>query len=61
VPPEYRPKVEAAWRGGHDRIAGLSTRGDNTIVPGARHYIQIARPQAVIDAVRRVVAVARLK
>jgi pimeloyl-ACP methyl ester carboxylesterase len=61
VPPEYVSQVEAAWRAGHDRIAALSTRGDNTIVPGARHYIQIDRPQAVVDAVRRVVAVARLK
>jgi pimeloyl-ACP methyl ester carboxylesterase len=61
VPPEYVSKVEAAWRAGHDRIAALSTRGDDTIVPGARHYIQIDRPQAVVDAVRRVVAVARLR
>ena len=55
------PEQFAAWRAGHDRIAALSTRGDNTIVPGARHFIQIDRPQAVIDAVRRVVAVVRLK
>ena len=61
VPPAYIHQVEGAWRAGHDRIAALSTRGDNTIVPGARHYIQIDRPTAVIDAVRRVVAVARLK
>ena len=55
------PEEAAAWRAGHDRIAALSTRGDNTIVPGARHYIQLDRPQAVIDAVRRVVAVVRLR
>jgi pimeloyl-ACP methyl ester carboxylesterase len=61
VDPEYRSVAEAAWRAGHDRIAALSTLGDNRIVPGARHYIQIDRPQAVVDAVRRVVAVARLK
>jgi hypothetical protein len=55
------PEQFAAWRAGHDRLAALSTRGDNTIVPGARHFIQTDRPQAVIDAVRRVVAVVRLK
>jgi pimeloyl-ACP methyl ester carboxylesterase len=59
VPPAYLPKVESAWRAGHDRIAALSSRGDDTIVPGARHYVQIDRPQAVIDAVRRVVSEAR--
>ena len=33
-PARLSAKVEAAWRAGHDRIAALSTRGDNTIVPG---------------------------
>jgi pimeloyl-ACP methyl ester carboxylesterase len=61
VPLAHLHGVEAAWRAGHDRIAALSTRGDNTIVPGARHYIQIDRPEAVIDAVRSVVAAVRLK
>ena len=46
-------RVEAAWRAAHDRFAPLSTRGDNTIVPGARQYIQIDRPQAVVGAVMR--------
>ena len=59
VPPAYLPKVEAAWRAGHDRIAALSSRGVNTIVPGSRHYIQIDRPDAVVEAVRRVVEAAR--
>ena len=59
VPPAYLPQVEAAWRAGHDRIAALSTRGVNTVVPGARHYIQIDRPEAVVEAVRGVVEAAR--
>jgi pimeloyl-ACP methyl ester carboxylesterase len=59
VPSAYRAQVEAAWRAGHDRIAALSSRGANTIVPGARHYIQIDRPEAVVDAVRRVVEAVR--
>ncbi len=61
VPAADTAKVEAEWRAGHDRLAALSKLGDDRIVPGAGHYIQIDRPQAVIDAVRRVVAVARLK
>jgi hypothetical protein len=59
VPPAYLLEVEAAWRPGHDRIAALSTRGVNTVVPGARHYIQIDRPEAVVDAVRGVVEATR--
>ena len=59
VPPADLPKVEAAWRAGHDRIAALSSRGANTIVPGARHYVQIDRPEAVVDAVRLVVEATR--
>lgn len=57
----WPPEQVAAWRAGHDGIAALSARGDNTIVLGARHYIQLDRPQAVIDAVRRVVVVVRLR
>jgi pimeloyl-ACP methyl ester carboxylesterase len=59
VPPAYLPQVEAAWRAGHDRIAALSPRGVNTVVPGARHYIQMDRPEAVVDAVRGVVEATR--
>ena len=55
------PEQIAAWRAGHDRIAALSSRGDNTTVAGAGHFIQIDQPRAVIDAVRRVVAVVRLR
>ncbi|MBV9548174.1 MAG: alpha/beta fold hydrolase [Alphaproteobacteria bacterium] len=48
--------LERAWNEGHNRLAALSTRGSNTIVPGSSHYIQMDRPKAVIDAVLRVVA-----
>ncbi|MGA0599644.1 alpha/beta hydrolase [Caulobacter sp. KR2-114] len=43
------------WRAGHDRIAALSTRGVSRIVPGSTHFIQLSRPQAVVDAITRVV------
>ncbi len=36
-------------------MAGLSSRGEYRIVPGAGHHIQVDRPDAVIDAVRKVV------
>nr|WP_295783751.1 alpha/beta hydrolase [Rhodoferax sp.] len=47
------------WVTLHDDVAKLSTRGVNEIVPGAKHYIQLDKPQAVIDAITRVVAMAQ--
>jgi hypothetical protein len=48
--------VDRAWGEGHDRLAALSSRGSNTVVPGSGHYIQFDQPQAVIDAVMRGIA-----
>jgi len=47
--------INRAWNAGHDRLARLSTRGTNMVVPGTGHYIQYDQPQAVIDAVKRAV------
>jgi len=49
-------KAELAWRAGHDRLARLSTVGTNTIVPRARHFVQLDRPDAVIAPILRVVS-----
>jgi pimeloyl-ACP methyl ester carboxylesterase len=59
VPPDALPRVEAAWRAGHAALAARSTRGEHIVVPNSRHYVQIDEPQAVIDAVRRVVLAVR--
>jgi len=53
--PEQTVQIEKAWHQGHDRLAALSTRGSNTVVPGSGHYIQLDQPQAVIDAIRQAV------
>jgi pimeloyl-ACP methyl ester carboxylesterase len=50
---------ERAWNEGHDRLARLSSRGSNTVVPESSHYIEIDRPQAVIDAVLKAVVEVR--
>jgi pimeloyl-ACP methyl ester carboxylesterase len=59
VPRAYLPQVEAAWRAGHDRIAALSSQGVSIVAPGARHCVQIDKPEAVVEAVRRVVEAVR--
>ncbi|RBP06508.1 pimeloyl-ACP methyl ester carboxylesterase [Roseiarcus fermentans] len=51
--------VEAAWLAGHAALATRSTKGEHVIAPGARHYIQIDRPRAVVEAVDEVVKAVR--
>lgn len=53
------PIMMAVEKQGHDRLAKLSTRGRNRVVPGTSHYIQIIKPKAVISAVDEVIAQAR--
>lgn len=53
------PPFMAAFSRGHDEIAALSTRGVNHPVPGANHYIQVQKPQVVIEAIQTVIAQAR--
>ncbi|MBW8735418.1 MAG: alpha/beta hydrolase, partial [Asticcacaulis sp.] len=53
---EQSVAINKAWVAGHDKLAAISTRGSNTVVPGTAHYIQYDQPQAVIDAVTRAVA-----
>lgn len=50
---------QKTWMQGHDDIAALSSRGQNRVVPGSGHFIQIQQPQAVIDAVDEVVGEVR--
>jgi len=62
LPPEYddadRAAFEDVWTGLHRDQASLSTIGERRIVPGAGHAIQFDAPQAVIDAIREVIAAA---
>ncbi len=38
----------------HNELAALSTRGKRIIVEGSGHFIQLDKPQVVIDAIREV-------
>jgi pimeloyl-ACP methyl ester carboxylesterase len=54
-----RAASDALWNGAHDELAAFSKRGTNIGVPGADHYIQRSRPQAVLDAIQTVIRQAR--
>jgi pimeloyl-ACP methyl ester carboxylesterase len=56
---DQRRRADAAWVAGHLALAKSSTRGEQRIVSGAGHAIQVDQPTAVIDAIRRVAEMIR--
>jgi hypothetical protein len=59
LPADLAKPVNDAWEKMQEEMAHLSTRGTQTIAKNSSHYIQIDRPDVVIDAVRGVVEQAR--
>ena len=59
LPADLAKPVNDAWEKMQEEMAHLSTRGTQTIAKNSSHYIQIDRPEVVIDAVRGVVEQAR--
>jgi pimeloyl-ACP methyl ester carboxylesterase len=47
------------WKSGHDKLAALSTKGRNIVIPGATHSMINEMPKPVIDAVLDVVGTMR--
>ncbi len=47
------------WHAGHEQLAKRSTRGEFIFIPDAGHFIQRNRPDIVIDAITRVIDMAR--
>jgi pimeloyl-ACP methyl ester carboxylesterase len=56
---EFTPQEQQAaynyWKQSHDKLAARSTRGQSIVVPNSSHFVQNDQPQAVIDAIRKVV------
>jgi pimeloyl-ACP methyl ester carboxylesterase len=63
LPPAAQADLDAwqreDWASAHDRLAALSTRGENRRQPDASHYIHLVKPQVVIAAINEVVDSAR--
>jgi pimeloyl-ACP methyl ester carboxylesterase len=59
LPPDLAKPVNEAWEKMQEELAHLSTRGTQTIAKNSGHYIQIDRPDVVIEAVQKVVEQAR--
>lgn len=43
------------WWDGHERVAGLSTHGENRLLRDTGHLVPYERPEAIIDGVTRLV------
>ena len=59
LPAELRTTVNAVWEQMQEELGHLSTQGKQNIAKNSSHYIQIDRPELVIDEVRKVVNSAR--
>lgn len=59
LPPELAKAVSEDWAKMQEELAHLSTRGTRTVAKNSAHYIQIDRPDIVIEAVRSVVEQSR--
>jgi pimeloyl-ACP methyl ester carboxylesterase len=58
-PADLAKPINQAWEKMQQELAHLSTRGTQIIAKNSSHYIQIDRPDVVIEAVRSVVAQVR--
>lgn len=59
IPADLAKPVNDEWAKMQEELAHLSTRGTRTIARNSGHYVQLDRPDLVIDAVRNVVQQAR--
>lgn len=55
LPPDLAQAVNQEWGKMQEEMSHLSSVGTHSIATGSAHYIQLDRPDVVIDAVRRVV------
>ena len=53
--PDLAKSTNQAWEKMQEELAHLSTRGTQTVAKNSGHYIQLDRPELVIDAVRNVI------
>ncbi|MFZ0318598.1 MAG: alpha/beta hydrolase [Candidatus Sulfotelmatobacter sp.] len=59
IPADIVKPMNEAWEQMQDELAHLSTRGVRTVAKNSSHYIQLDRPDVVIETVRGVVEQAR--
>jgi hypothetical protein len=58
-PPELGRTANAIWEQMQEELVHLSTQGKQNIAKNSSHYIQIDRPELVIDEVHKIVNTVR--
>lgn len=59
LPADLAKPTNDAWQKMQQELAHLSTRGIQTVAKNSAHYIQLDRPDVVIEAIRNIVNQAR--
>lgn len=59
--PELRAAKNAVWLRLHEEIAAMSSRGRRLTVENSGHYIQLDRPEVVVNAIREVLDAAQAR
>jgi pimeloyl-ACP methyl ester carboxylesterase len=59
LPEDLVRPTNDAWEQMQEELAHMSTRGKQTVAKNSGHYIQIDRPDMVVDAIREIVEQAR--
>ena len=59
LPPDLATPTNDVWEKMQEELAHLSSSGTQMIAKNSAHYIQIDRPDVVVDAVRKIVEQAR--
>ena len=57
APPQVRSMISSMWTGWHQEIAALSACGEERAVSHSSHLMMIDRPDAIVAAIRDVLAI----
>ena len=60
LPKEAQERIKEAWESMQTDLVSLSPQGTQVVAAKSEHYVHLQQPAVVVDAIRRIVAQARL-
>ena len=61
LPKETQARIKNAWEDMQADLVTLSSQGTQMVAANSDHYVHLGQPDIVVDAIRQVVAKARLR